>query len=210
MLRPYINKCEIPAMQTPRERRSIRLPDYDYSLPGVYFVTLVVLGRQCLLGNIEGDVVHLSQAGELVTILWSRLHEHFPVEVDTYVVMPNHMHGILVLTGFENPGMGEACGGSIVSTKTNQSPHASPLQRQRDPGKKTNGTRPGSLGAVIQNFKSVSTRKINAIRNTPGNLVWQRNYYERIVRNNREWDAIRQYIETNPLNWNEDPERHIM
>jgi REP element-mobilizing transposase RayT len=157
-------------------RRSIRLRGYDYRLPGAYFVTIVTQGRVCLFD----DPLFCSVA----ETMWQRVPRHFPqVRLDEWVVMPNHLHGILVLAP-EGEG-------------------ADPTLDERST---PNGPPSGSLGAIVGNFKSVTARRINRIRKTPGTRVWQRNYHERVIRNEREWNAIRQYIRDNPAHWHDDPD----
>jgi putative transposase len=166
-------------------RRSIRLRNYDYSQPGAYFVTIDTYGGERLFDDpvLRG----------VAETMWQRIPRHFPfVELDEWIVMPNHMHGILVLVDHAR-GANASPGGNIPS---HQRPSGPPS---------------GSLGAIVGNFKSVVTRRINRIRKTPGVPIWQRNYYERVIRNERELAAIRQYIRDNPRNWAEDrenPDRH--
>lgn len=184
-----------------RRRRSIRLRDYDYRTPAAYFVTICVAEREELLGKVGTEGVVLSPAGQVVIETWMALADHFAaVRLDEFVVMPNHVHGVVVLISPEN-AMGH------VGAKHSPEPrsadksvplaNASPLPR---------GTSSGSLGAVIQNFKSVSSRRINVLRGTPGAPVWQRNYFERVLRDERELDTARQYIAANPARWYEDRE----
>jgi REP element-mobilizing transposase RayT len=168
-------------------RRSIRLKGYDYTQPGAYFVTMNSQNREPLFGSIANGKMKLSQAGEIVLIVWRKLPAAHPVQLDEVVIMPEHFHGIIWIIG---ESKGEAFGNKSPEVIESLSPNASP-QRPR-------GTQPNSLNAIIQNFKSVSTRKINAALKTPGDKIWQRDYYERIIRNERELNAIRQYIRDNP------------
>jgi REP element-mobilizing transposase RayT len=117
------------------------------------------------------------------------------VELDAFVVMPNHVHGIIVI---HESCRGEASAAPIRVFRESRESDASPL-RQRP-----NGTQPGSLSAIVQNFKSISTRKMNTARGTTGTAVWQRGYYEHIVRSEAELMAIREYILANPARWDED------
>ncbi|MDP2857789.1 MAG: hypothetical protein Q8P50_07410 [Bacillota bacterium] len=173
-----------------RRRRSIRLRGYDYSQPGAYFVTVCSEDRQCIWGDIAEGQMKRNLLGDVVLACWANLPHHFPyVELDAFVVMPNHVHGIVVITHRR----GEASGPN-TRTPGLAAPDATPLPHP-------DGTRPGSLGAIVQNFKSVSTRRINTMRSAPGAPVWQRNYYEHVVRNERELDRIRQYIILNPSRW---------
>ncbi|CAG0960755.1 hypothetical protein ANRL2_00843 [Anaerolineae bacterium] len=173
----------------------MRLTGYDYTQAGAYFVTLVTHQRELLFA----DPI-LRRA---VETLWQAIPKHSPaVALDEYVVMPNHMHGVLWITG---AGRGEALAHAIQPTgivsmsdilaDMHSTANASPLRML-----------PGSLSAVVGNFKSITTRRLNRIRRTPGEVVWQRSFHDRIIRNERELAAIRQYIRDNPANWEIDSE----
>jgi REP element-mobilizing transposase RayT len=124
------------------------------------------------------DVPELRDAVEEA---WRQIPFHFPnARLDESVVMPNHIHGIVRIVGAQ---------------------HAAPLPAARTPTVK-----PGSLGAVVRSFKSAATKRVNQIRRTPGALVWQRNYYERVIRNEDELSSIREYTHLNPLKWELDHE----
>lgn len=157
-------------------RHSIRLPQYDYTQAGSYFITIVTYQRELLF---DDPVLR-----RIVETFWQRLPQHMPnVKLDVFVVMPNHFHGILWLI---DTGLG--------------APASSPVSLPQPQ------LVAGSLGAIVGNFKSVTTRRINQVRKTPGQPVWQRNYYEHIIRHDKELNAIRQYISDNPANWLQDTE----
>jgi REP element-mobilizing transposase RayT len=188
-------------------RRSIRLKGYDYTSPGAYFVTICVRGGECLLGEVVDGKMQLNEWGRVVGYYWGRMPRHFPhVELDAWVVMPNHVHGIIVIT--DRPtGRGEA------SLTTRSLPESAPPGPVSSPAKPVSGDasplRPtgassGSLGAIVGNFKSVTTRRINRMRKTPGMPVWQRNYWEHIVRDGKSLNRIREYIRTNAARWADD------
>jgi len=165
-------------------RRSIRLKGYDYSQAGAYFVTIVAYQRECLFGEVGDGEIVLNDYGLIVQKEWERSEEiRNEVELGIYVVMPNHLHGIVIL---KNDTVVGATG-------------RSPLQQPRGP-------EPKSLGALMAGFKSSVTKQINIIRDTPGHPVWQRNYYESIIRNEREMDRLHRYIEFNPSQWMDDNE----
>ena len=160
-------------------RRSIRLKGYDYSQAGAYFVTIVTWQREMLFGEIVDEEMRLNEFGQLVSEKWQWLETQYPyVELGTWIVMPNHFHGILVI---HDSGRGGS--------------RSAPTPIKRKP-----------LGGLIGAFKTVSTKQINLLRNTEGQLVWQRNYYEHIIRNEPEMDRISRYIESNPSQWAEDDE----
>lgn len=190
----------MPSQYNPdkHHRRSIRLKGYDYTTAGAYFITLCTHQRECLFGAIEDGEMQLSLFGEVVRSSWLRLPQHFrSVELDEFVVMPNHVHGIVWLD--DTSGRGEAFAPERTAEAEDINENASPLH-----GHRFNGTRSGSIGAIVQNFKSISTRRINQIRKSAGIPVWQRNYYEHIIRNDRALQHIREYIQNNPLSWQED------
>ena len=178
-------------------RRSIRLAGYDYTQCGAYFVTLNAREHGSIFGEVIEGAVRLSPIGEIVSHCWLNLANLFAIQLDAWVIMPDHLHGVIFLRGKD-----EAAGGRAPYEGMVSSPAASPLR--------PHGTSSESLGAVVQNFKSVTTRKINRLRGMSGGQVWQRNYYEHIVRNERELNAIRRYIDDNPCNWaldRENPKR---
>ena len=165
-------------------RRSIRLHGYDYTQAGAYFVTVTTRDKQCLFGDVVEEEIRLSEFGKVVWKSWHEIPEHLSgVRMDEFVVMPNHVHGILLIPDNRR---GTAC---------------------RAPTPERFG-RPvsGSLPTIVRSFKSVSTKRINRIRSTPGTPVWQRNYYERVIRSEAELDRVRQYIVYNPAKWPEDAE----
>jgi REP element-mobilizing transposase RayT len=179
-----IAKGDVDAIQPPT-RSSLRLPGYDYRSQGAYFVTVITAKRACVLGEVVDDSAHPNEIGRIVARTWREIPDHFPhVHLDEFVVMPNHLHGILVL--------GEAVGAK----------HASPLQ----PGR-PRGTSRGSVSAVVQAFKSSSARLVKRVSSTtPEGPFWQRGFYDRIIRDQGELERLRDYIVTNPLRWALDRE----
>ncbi len=162
-------------------RQSIRLRAYDYRSTGGYFVTICTYGRECMLSAIGGEGISISSVGLVVQACWDDLVNHYEhVALDAFVVMPNHVHGVIWLRHDVGAGLRPA------------------------PTRLFGGFADG-LPEIIRAFKSFSSRRINEIRGTPGSSVWQRNYYERVIRNEREPQAIRQYIRDNPAKWAEDP-----
>jgi REP element-mobilizing transposase RayT len=188
-------------------RRSIRLKGYNYARAGAYFVTLCTQDRLCLFGDVVDGAVRLNRYGEHMVRWWKDVPRHFAaVNMDAFVVMPNHVHGIIVITnapaaavgaGFPRPDsrpgdnrdMGIGGGGTPPLQMGDIANCGTPPQR-----------RP-SLGNIMAYFKYQSTKQINALRQTPADRVWQRNYYEHIIRNQASLDRIRQYIRDNPAQW---------
>ena len=167
-------------------RRSIRLKGYDYASPGAYYVTVVTRDRICWFD--------LPSCRGIVEKEWDSLPRRFPtLRLDAFVVMPNHVHFIVWL--------GEAHTGASVETQFNCAPRVrvSPIG-QRVKVDKMHPT----LGRVVRVFKAAITRRMRLSGGT--GFAWQRNYYERVVRNERELNAIRQYIRDNPVNWAQDAE----
>jgi len=168
-------------------RRSIRLKNYDYAQAGAYFVTICTKDRECLYGEIVDGEMRLNAFGEIVAECWNAIPEHFHnVELDEFVVMPNHVHGIIVIVD------------SDVGAQ-----HAAPLQRPIDRGGHVN-IAPRSLGAIIRSFKSAVTKRTNEKSDVMVSNPWQRNYYDHVIRNEHDLDRVRQYIAENPLKWDMD------
>ena len=176
-------------------RRSIRLKDYDYSQAGAYYVTMVAQNRECLFGNIANAEMQLNDAGEVSRAEWIALPQRFPnVELDEFVIMPNHVHGIVVITDEERGVMrrGEVSSPSMLGGATPSiSGEATPLI--------SGGATPPqpmrpTLGQIIAYFKYQTTKTINQSRDSAGTRIWQRNYYEHIIRNEKDLDRIRKYI----------------
>ena len=160
-------------------RHSIRLKQYDYSQAGAYFVTIDVQNRGHLFGEIVNGEMVLNDAGKMIEEQWQALKERFPlIDLDVYQVMPDHFHGIIVIVG-------------------------ATLVVALDVGK------PSTLGDIIGAFKSITTHKyIKGVEDHGwqrfSKRLWQRNYYEHVVRDETDLERIRKYIQSNPLNWNHD------
>jgi REP element-mobilizing transposase RayT len=172
-------------------RRSTRLKGYDYTLPTAYFVTLVTWQRELLFGEIVDGDVRLNDIGEIVRYgwLWTEEIRRPEVSLDEFIIMPNHLHGIIVIHDLIPSPVGATRG--------------SPLQKHEYPPR---GPKPKSLGALIAGFKSSVTKRVNKHRNLPGHPIWQRNYFDRIIRDEEELNAVRKYIQSNPSHWEKDEE----
>lgn len=167
----YVYKFHVFMSYNPEihHRRSIRLQGYDYSQSGAYFVTICTFQRQHLFGEVNNGEMQLNVTGQIISAIWQKIPQHFPnVEIDEFILMPDHLHGVIVISEQDKKSY--------------------------------------SLATIIQNFKSISTRKINKITHNSGVSIWQRNYHERIVRSDQDLDRLRQYMLTNPENWKVIPE----
>jgi len=179
-------------------RRSIRIPEHDYTQPGAYFVTICTWQRQGILGEIKEGQMRLSEWGQVAAECWAAIPVHFArVVLDEWVIMPNHMHGILIITDSTNP---PDVGARQCRAPTSQC--RAPTTTPAPPAVEQFGHPvPGSIPTIIRSFKSIVTRRINSMRVVTTPPIWQRNYYEHIVRNDRALSAIRRYIIANPLRW---------
>jgi len=175
-------------------RRSIRIKRYDYSRPGIYFITVCIQGRECLFGEIIHDRMFANEYGRIVQAEWVKTAEmRRDVVLSEFVVMPNHFHGILRIVGNDkvNPTKQE------INRQTGSREKG---DRQVAP----TGPKTKSVGAVMAGFKSAVTKQINTLRDTPGAPVWQRNYFEHIIRDDTDYNKITEYILTNPRKWKDD------
>jgi putative transposase len=194
-------------------RCSIRLKDYDYAATGAYFVTVCVQERECLFGKIVDGVMVSNDAGQMVEMVWNELSlYYYGVVADNYVVMPNHFHGIVMLN------VGAAPRGRPVA----EIPHTGGADQRpsrnfghiQDKGHPQGGAPTMSLFDVVHRFKSFATARYRYGVNHlnwppfPGRL-WQRNYYERVIRNEDELSTVREYIRFNPLKWMDDEENPV-
>ena len=170
-----------------RDRKQIRLKNYDYSKPGLYYVTICTQNRECIFGDIVVGVgrdrpslirpcyqpvsMILNQYGKIIKNIWESLPDHHSVELDAFQIMPNHVHFIIGII------MGASQTGRSRPTPT--------------------------LGTIVGLFKSECTKRLRIVGATRGS-PWQRNYYEHVIRNENELIKIREYIKNNPLSWNTD------
>jgi REP element-mobilizing transposase RayT len=167
-------------------RRSIRLPGCDYAGGGAFFVTLCAAYRRVIFGSIENDRMQLNPLGGIVESCWNAIPVHFPhVAMDHFVVMPNHLHGIIMIGGAR---------------------HAVPLQEGM--GERFGFPRAGALSTILRSFKSATTRQAHQGGEGSGPL-WQRNYYEHVIRDEVQMDNIREYIIRNPRQWALDRENPL-
>lgn len=168
-------------------RRSPRLKDYDYSQHGAYFVTICTHNRINLFGSIDREEMTLNPFGEVVKQSWFELPKHYlNLELDEFVVMPNHVHGIIVLTTEVHGREGLRPSPTAESRRTNY-----------------------GLTEIVRAFKSFSARHINVMRNMSGTSVWQRSFHDHIIRNERQLNILREYTIYNPVRWAADTYHEI-
>jgi putative transposase len=163
----------VPSTHDLPQRKQTRLAGYDYAQLGWYYITLCTQGGACIFGSVlDGRVVY-NDAGTVVETAWQRSFDlRAELTLDSWVLMPNHVHAVVV----------------IRPTAETETRHSASLK-------------PRSLSSFIAGFKGASARAVNNIRRTPGRPVWQRGYYEHVVRTEEALDEIRKYIMGNPLAW---------
>jgi putative transposase len=166
-----------------KQRKRLRLKEYDYSLGGTYYVTICTKDREDLFGKIVGGVMQMNQYANIVQRCLRELPEHYPdIMLDEFIIMPNHVHGIIII-------IDDAVGTGLRPVPTR-------IKRY-------------SLSEIVRAFKSFSARHINMIRKTTDTPIWQRSYYDHVVRNERSLNRIREYIRTNPEQWSWDKENPL-
>lgn len=173
-------------MRKPTYRRnSLRLKTHDYRLPRFYFVTVAAWGRRCLFGAVERGRMYPNDAGRIVEEEWRRTADLRPnVDLDAFIVMPNHFHGIVQIL---HPVDGSNPEIPAPRRSVNQRRFARPV--------------PGSLSTIVGSIKAAATRRIRRLDGREGIRVWQRGFDDRIIRSREHLDAVRRYIRTNPRRW---------
>jgi putative transposase len=193
-----------------KRRRSLRLRHFDYSQAASYFVTICTHERKPILGSVLAGKVILTAAGEAVKATWIRLPDRFPsVVLHEFVVMPNHLHGILTITHPIRPKKAGAAS-SAPTEKTGDGTEQMGTARSGSAQiEDVTGERGGtgvSLGKIVRAFKSLSGIEVNRILRRSGGPVWQRNYFEHIVRGEGDFRKTQKYIHENALHWGDDPD----
>lgn len=157
------------------QRMSPRLPAFDYARPGAYFVTICTHERRCVLGRVSGRTVLLSEEGRIVEEEWLGTAEKRPyVKLDSHIIMPNHLHGVIIIQG-----------------------HAAPVRIG------SHGPKRHSLSSIVGSFKAAASRRIALLGYGKGRALWQRGFYEHVVRTEHDLRSIRQYIVNNPARWSD-------
>jgi putative transposase len=185
-------------------RKSIRLKGYDYSQAGLYFITICTQNRLCLFGEIENGEMVLNDAGMMIKTVWHEIPVYYhKFNVREFVVMPNHIHGIIQIISNPKPvGAGPRVCPINEWQQTNRQPHKTIGQPQ--------GVAPTmSLSDIVHRFKTLTTKRYtDGVNNNYwprfNKKLWQRNYYEHIIRDEKSYYQISEYIQTNPLKWQND------
>lgn len=188
-------------------RQSIRLRGYDYTQAGAYFATICTLNRACLFGEVVNGEMRLNDPGQMVQTVWNELPVFYPgVDIDGSIVMPNHMHGIIVLVGAAPRGRpDDICDGHPHDIRDGRPDSGQPQGQPQ-------GVAPTlSLPDVVHRFKTMTTKRYADGVKQSGwpafhGRLWQRNYYEHIIRNEESLDRTRQHILDNPARWVVDRE----
>jgi REP element-mobilizing transposase RayT len=163
---------------------AIRLKEYDYSSPGIYFVTICTKGKCRLFGRVENGLVILSEFGLMARACWNNIQVHFPnASLLDFVIMPDHLHGLICLT---DNGKGTACRASAGENQYAES-FGKPVK--------------GSIPTIIRSYKSAVTKIVNQDKSMKRSAIWQPGYYEHVVRNDEELNYTINYIRSNPLSW---------
>ncbi len=171
----------------PGNRKSRRLKDYDYTKPGAYFITICTKDRGCLFGHIHDGEMILNDVGNAVEWTWTDLPRHNKnIALDKFVIMPNHFHGIIHIVGAgSKPALINGSKPALINA-------SKPILISH------------GLSEIVRQFKTFSAQRVNQIKHSPGISLWQRDFYEHIIRHEVDLKRIREYIITNPVSWGLD------
>lgn len=190
--------------------RSRRHPDWDYTQSAAYFVTICTHQRAHLFGRVVDGAMRCTAFGRVAAEEWHRSEAiRDEVHLDAFVVMPNHIHGIVVIAPPDADAPTDPRGYAVRPADAPTPPDADPVTSSGrttlpDQPRSPCGLQRRSLGSCIAGYKAAVTRRINQMRDTPGAPVWQRNYHDHIIRTAGAWHRIRRYIDTNPARWDDD------
>ena len=207
-----------------RYRKHIRLRGWDYRNAGAYFVTICTHNRSCIFGTIKNDRMRLNAWGQIVVVQLKETEKIRPyIQIDTMMVMPNHVHIIFWIQHSLDVGSQRAVtslqdqffASSQIPETPHRTQHAASLHERPDDAKihsqsgaplQNHAIKPKSLNATVRSFKSAVTKEINLLRDRKEPKIWQPRFHDHIIRNERELNAFRAYIEANPVNWTADQE----
>lgn len=178
---------------------SARKPSWYYTQPGAYFITICTHDRAPWFGFVQSGIMCVSDIGSIVHQCWANIPHHFPhVSLDAFIVMPDHMHGIIiidkrprVIVGTYDSYVPTPAGGKNDHRRTKPVTESIPFIPQRPPS--------GSVGTIIGQFKSVCTKRMWETGHP--DFAWQTRFHDRIIRNDAALERIRRYIIDNPTNW---------
>ncbi len=177
-------------------RKSIRLQNYDYSQAGAYFITICTQNKQCLFGDIVDDEMQLNDVGRIIQSIWNEISIYYPqVELDEFVIMPNHVHGIINIRS-STLGAGRKLAPAFSTLPSSMSV-ASSVPAEFSSIAPT-------IGSIMRRFKSMSAIVVNKSLGRSSQPLWQRNYWERVVRDEKELHGMQEYIVNNPRQWKLD------
>jgi REP element-mobilizing transposase RayT len=195
-----------------KDRKHIRLRNYDYSSDGWYFVTICTGDRECCFGKIENQMMYPSEIGIQAELMWNEIPQHFPTaELGTFVVMPNHIHGIIGIDNIKKCDFGGvvACndrtilpidrGDVACNVPTMPHPDTTPAKNEH---MASISPKQGTLSVMLRSYKSAVTKWCN--ENHISNFAWQSRFHDHVIRNQEEFDRIENYILNNVANWNSD------
>ena len=187
-------------------RRSIRLKGFDYTREGAYFVTICTQNQACLFGEIVNEQMRLNDVGKVADVCWRAIPQHFPrVVLDAFVIMPNHVHGIIWIGPENRANVGAK---NLSSPPSRRAKNLSPLPpRPSQRGASEFRSPSKTVGSIVRGFKIGVTKWVRTNKNFY--TVWQRNYYEHIIRNETALNRLRQYIADNPARWADDQENPV-
>jgi putative transposase len=197
----------LPLDRDARRRRSIRLAGYDYARGGAYFVTICTYQRKCHFGEVVDGEMRLNDLGRIVEEEWLRTPTVRPnVLLDAYVIMPNHLHGIIVIDESAVISIHASVAAEQEATTRSNSAAKSTLTHALDPATPVRGLHSPrrTLGSIVRGFKAVTTRRSVEGGGALAGPLWQRNFYEHIIRNDADMARIRHYIQINPSRWEDD------
>jgi REP element-mobilizing transposase RayT len=170
-----------------------RLKGWDYSNPGRYFITICAYNKDHLFGEIKGGIMELSNFGQIALQEWWKSFDmRTELFCDAFVIMPNHIHGIVRIDKITGNPLPVGTHGRASQQQQQQQNHGVAYRS------------PKSVSSFVAGFKSSATKKINECRQLPKNPVWQSRFHDHIIRNEIEFHSIKNYIINNPRNWKED------
>jgi REP element-mobilizing transposase RayT len=179
---------------------SARLKGYDYRRKGLYFITICTDEMICYFGEICNKKMILNETGKIAHNYWQEIPQHFPnCQVDVFIIMPNHVHGILMLNNNTNRGSGAV--ETLHATSQNGQQKQNENQKDKNEIMSNISPKPGSISTIIRSYKSAVTKNARSIQS---DFSWQTRFHDHLIRDDKEYQKIANYIVENPLNWQKD------